>query len=140
MKNKFKNHKLFDHNIGWDNNFKKNFFIWIILIILAINQLNQGILEVKFFLNQTKKEVILKNNAMKQPDRELKELSIERIKELLGTKKLSDESIKKVMDKIKRFCKVAYELYTKKNKPKNIAEVGKDEKLNEQNQDYHKVA
>ena len=77
---------------------------------------------------------------MKQPDRELKELSIERIKELLGTKKLSDESIKKVMDKIKRFCKVAYELYTKKNKPKNIAEVGKDEKLNEQNQDYHKVA
>ena len=77
---------------------------------------------------------------MKQPDRELKELSIERIKELLGTKKLSDESIKKVMDKIKRFCKVAYELYAKKNKPKNITEVGKDEKTNEQNQDYHKVA
>ena len=93
------------------------------MIILAINQLNQSILEEKLFLNQTKKEVILKNNAMKQPDRELKELSIERIKELLGTKKLSDESIKKLMDKIKRFCKVAYELYTKKNKPKNITEV-----------------
>ena len=77
---------------------------------------------------------------MRKPDEELKELSIERIKQLLGTKKLSDESIKKVMDKIKRFCKVAYELYAKKNKPKNIAEVGKDEKINEQNQDYNKVA
>jgi hypothetical protein len=77
---------------------------------------------------------------MKQTDRELKELSIEKIKELLGTKKLSDESIKKLMDKIKRFCKVTYELYTKKNTSKNKAEVEKHEKLNEQNQDYHKVA
>ena len=110
------------------------------MIILAINQLNQSILEEKLFLNQTKKEVILKNNAMKQPDRELKELSIERIKELLGTKKLSDESIKKLMDKIKRFCKVAYELYVKKNKHKNITEVGQNEKIIEQSEDYHKVA
>jgi hypothetical protein len=60
---------------------------------------------------------------MKQSDRELTELSIERIKQLLGTKKISDESIKKVMDKIKRFCKVAYQLYLKKSKPSQYSEI-----------------
>lgn len=95
-------------------------------------------LERNFFFNQTKREkYILKNNAMKQQD---KELSIERIKELLGNKKLSDETIKKVMDRIKRFCKVAYELYLKKNKPKNTSEVIDIEKITEQNQAYKKVA
>lgn len=76
---------------------------------------------------------------MKEP---VKELSIERIKELLGNKKLSDETITKVMDRIKRFCKVAYELYLKKNKPKNKVEVdvvGID-KRTDQNQEYKKVA
>ena len=76
---------------------------------------------------------------MKEP---VKELSIERIKELLGNKKLSDETITKVMDRIKRFCKVAYELYLKKNKPKNIveAEVVDVDKEMEQHQEYKKVA
>ena len=60
---------------------------------------------------------------MEQSDRELTELSIERIKQLLGTKKISDESIKKVMDKIKRFCKVAYQLYLKKSKPSQYSEI-----------------
>ncbi len=107
-----------------------------------MNQLYQSNLEGKFFFNQTKKEHILKNSVMKQQDRELKELSIERIKELLGNKKLSDETIKKVMDRIKRFCKVAYELYLKKNKPKNKVEVEvvDVDKETEQRQEYKKVA
>ena len=76
---------------------------------------------------------------MKEP---VKELSIERIKELLGNKKLSDETITKVMDRIKRFCKVAYELYLKKNKPKNKVEVEvvDIDKEEEQHQEYKKVA
>lgn len=107
-----------------------------------MNQLNQSILEGKFFLNQTKKEFKLKNRVMRKPDEELKELSIERIKQLLGTKKLSDESIKKVMDKIKRFCKVAYELYLKKNRPNDSEEIEEVEikKDTEQPQEYKKVA
>lgn len=55
--------------------------------------------------------------------KQVKELSIERIRELLGAKKLSDEAIKKVMNRIKQFCKVAYELYLKKQPPKKQAEV-----------------
>lgn len=72
----------------------------------------------------------------------VKELSIERIKELLGNKKLSDETIRKVMARIKRFCKVAYELYLKKDKPKNKAEVEvvDIDKETEQYQEYKKVA
>jgi hypothetical protein len=107
-----------------------------------MNELNQSILERKFFLNQTKKEFKLKNRVMRKPDEELKELSIERIKQLLGTKKLSDESIKKVMDKIKRFCKVAYELYLKKNRPNDSEEIEEVDikKDTEQPQEYKKVA
>lgn len=76
---------------------------------------------------------------MKEP---VKELSIERIKQLLGNKKLSDESTTKIMDRIKRFCKVAYELYLKKNKPKNKveAEVVDVDKETEQSQEFKKVA
>ena len=80
---------------------------------------------------------------MKEP---VKELSIERIKELLGNKKLSDETIKKVMDRIKRFCKVAYELYLKKNKPNkptdiiNIDSEAEIEKPTEENQQFKRVA
>ena len=79
---------------------------------------------------------------MRKPDEELKELSIERIKQLLGTKKLSDESIKKVMDKIKRFCKVAYELYLKKNRPNDSEEIEEVDikKDTEQPKEYKKVA
>jgi hypothetical protein len=80
---------------------------------------------------------------MRQQDRELRELSIEKIKELLGTKKLSEESIKKVMERIKRFCKVAYELYVKRNNPTKTeaTEIEKpNEQPNEQNQEYKKVA
>lgn len=52
-----------------------------------------------------------------------KELILERIKELLGTKKLSDETIGKIMIRIKRFCKVAYELYLKRQEPPTRSQV-----------------
>lgn len=52
-----------------------------------------------------------------------KELSIEKIKELLGNKKLSDETINKIMIRIKRFCKVAYELYSNRQSPTRPAQI-----------------
>jgi|LakMenEpi03Aug12_release.lakeMendotaPanAssembly.Ray.scaffolds.fasta_scaffold3227586_1 hypothetical protein len=59
-----------------------------------------------------------------------KELSLEKIKELLGNKKLSDETINKIMVRINRFCKVAYELYTKREQPlpqNQVVQFPKDE-------------
>ena len=70
--------------------------------------------------------------------KQVKELSIERIRELLGTKKLSDEAIKKIMNRIKQFCKVAYELYLKKQAPKKPAEVIEMENL--ENKKYKDAA
>jgi len=42
------------------------------------------------------------------------ELSLERAKALLG-KEISEKRLKKVLERIKAFCKVAYELYSKTN-------------------------
>ena len=42
------------------------------------------------------------------------ELSIERAKALLG-KDFSEERLKKVVERIKAFCKVDYQLYSKTN-------------------------
>ncbi len=42
------------------------------------------------------------------------ELSLERAKALLG-KDISEERLKKVVERIKAFCKVAYQLYSKTN-------------------------
>lgn len=42
------------------------------------------------------------------------ELSLERAKALLG-KEISEERLKKVVERIKAFCKVAYQLYSKTN-------------------------
>ena len=42
------------------------------------------------------------------------ELSLERAKALLG-KEISEERLKKVVEQIKAFCKVAYQLYSTKN-------------------------
>jgi len=41
----------------------------------------------------------------------VKELSLERAKALLGKKKISEERLKRVLERIKAFCKVAYQLY-----------------------------
>ena len=44
----------------------------------------------------------------------MNELSLERAKALLG-KEISEERLKKVVERIKAFCKVAYQLYSKTN-------------------------
>lgn len=41
------------------------------------------------------------------------ELSLERAKALLGDKEISEERLTNVLERIKAFCKVAYELYSK---------------------------
>ena len=41
------------------------------------------------------------------------ELSLERAKALLGDKEISDERLTKVLEQVKAFCKVAYQLYSK---------------------------
>jgi hypothetical protein len=46
------------------------------------------------------------------------ELTPERAKVLLGENKISEERLKKVLDRIKVFCKVAYQLYSKRNQVK----------------------
>jgi hypothetical protein len=43
------------------------------------------------------------------------ELSLERAKALLGEKEISEERLTKVLEQVKAFCKVAYELYSKTN-------------------------
>jgi len=47
------------------------------------------------------------------------ELSLERAKALLG-KEISEEGLKKTCERIKAFCKVAYQLYSKTNETGNI--------------------
>ena len=43
------------------------------------------------------------------------EMSLERAKALLGEKEISEERLKKVVEQVKAFCKVAYQLYSKTN-------------------------
>ncbi len=48
-------------------------------------------------------------------------LSLERAKALLGNREIEEEKLKHMLEKVKAFCKVAYELYlenTEPNKPK----------------------
>lgn len=48
--------------------------------------------------------------------KQVNELSIERARALLGNK-ISEEKLKKLLDRIRAFCKVAYGLYIKGTKP-----------------------
>ncbi|MBI3521448.1 MAG: hypothetical protein HY062_19070 [Bacteroidetes bacterium] len=43
------------------------------------------------------------------------EMNPERAKNLLGKKEISEERLKKTMEQVKAFCKVAYQLYSKTN-------------------------
>lgn len=81
----------------------------------------------------------IKKESMKPVE---KELSLERIKELLGNKKLSDETIGKIMIRIKRFCKVAYELYLKRQEPPTQSQVIQlpNEMENESENDFMEAA
>ncbi len=47
-------------------------------------------------------------------NKQVNELSLERAKALLG-KEISEERLKKVVEQVKAFCKVAYQLYSKTN-------------------------
>lgn len=69
-----------------------------------------------------------------------KELSLERIKELLGNKKMSEETINKIMQRIKRFCKVAYELYSRKQEPPTQSQVIKLSEESECDNDFKEAA
>jgi hypothetical protein len=48
-------------------------------------------------------------------NKRVNELTPERAKVLLGENEISEERLKKVLDRIKVFCKVAYQLYSKRN-------------------------
>ena len=45
--------------------------------------------------------------------KQVNELSLERARALLGTKEINDKQLKKMMERIKAFCKVSYQLYLK---------------------------
>ena len=45
----------------------------------------------------------------------IKEITLERARELIGNKDISEEQLKKILDKLKVFCNVAYQLYQKKD-------------------------
>jgi hypothetical protein len=49
--------------------------------------------------------------------KQVNELSLERAKALLGNKEVDEQQLKKVLEKIKVFCKVAYQLYLKSTHP-----------------------
>lgn len=45
--------------------------------------------------------------------KQVNELSFERAKSLLGQKEINEEQLKEVLERIKAFCKVSYQLYLK---------------------------
>jgi hypothetical protein len=49
--------------------------------------------------------------------KQVNELSLERAIALLGNKKINKEKLTKMLERIKSFCKVAYQLYNKNIKP-----------------------
>jgi hypothetical protein len=53
--------------------------------------------------------------------KQVNEVSLERAKALLGNNNIETEKLKKLLEKVKVFCKVAYQLYlnnTQPDKPK----------------------
>jgi len=49
--------------------------------------------------------------------KQVNELSLERAIALLGNKKINEERLKKMLERIKAFCKVSYQLYLKSKNP-----------------------
>ncbi len=49
------------------------------------------------------------------------ELNLERAKTLLGEKKIPDEKLLRVLEQVKLFCKVAYQLYAKQGGTENAS-------------------
>lgn len=50
------------------------------------------------------------------------ELNLERAKALLREKEISDERLTKLLEQVKAFCKVAYQLYSKANETEEISD------------------
>jgi len=50
------------------------------------------------------------------------ELSLEGAKALLGEKKIPDEKLLRVLEQVKMFCKVTYQLYAKQGGAKNTSD------------------
>ncbi|HXB41693.1 MAG TPA: hypothetical protein VNZ49_14225 [Bacteroidia bacterium] len=48
---------------------------------------------------------------------QVNELSLERAKALLGESKIDENKLRKLLERIKAFCKVSYQLYLKFNEP-----------------------
>ena len=57
--------------------------------------------------------------------KQVNELDLERAKILLGQKEIDEVKLKKVLERIKVFCKVAYQLYLKNVEPDKPANVMK---------------
>ena len=49
--------------------------------------------------------------------KQVNELSLERAKALLGKSNIDENKLRKLLEKIKAFCKVSYQLYLKLNNP-----------------------
>lgn len=54
--------------------------------------------------------------------KQVNELSPERAKALLGINEIDEEKLIKVLERIKAFCKVSYQLYANNNTPDKIPE------------------
>ena len=55
--------------------------------------------------------------------KQVNELSLERAIALLGKKKINKEKLKKMLERIKAFCKATYQLYLKTINPDKPANV-----------------
>jgi hypothetical protein len=51
--------------------------------------------------------------------KQVNELSLERAIALLGNKEIKEDQLKKLLERIKAFCNVSYQLYLKKIEPDN---------------------
>ena len=80
----------------------------------------------------------MKEQIFSEKENENKEeLTLEKAREFLGDKDISDEKLEKIINSIKVFCKVAYELYSEEQNQKannemdNIIELHLIEELKE---------
>lgn len=80
----------------------------------------------------------MKEQIFSEKENENKEeLTLEKARELLGDNDISDEKLEKIINSIKVFCKVAYELYSEEqnqkvnNETDNIIELHLIEELKE---------
>lgn len=53
--------------------------------------------------------------------KQVNELSLERAKTLLGNKEMDEQKLIQIMEKVKVFCKVSYQLYLKGVEPEKTA-------------------